>query len=96
MQYGEGALGRLFALRLDEGERLPEVLETFAREHNIAGAMVIFLGGLKDGSRLVVGPEKRPGDAIVPMITSPTSQISTPARVQPTVAPPSRPVAPWR
>ena len=41
MQYGEGKLGRVFVVRLDEGERLPDAIETFAREHRIGGAMVM-------------------------------------------------------
>jgi predicted DNA-binding protein with PD1-like motif len=68
MQYGEGRLGRIFALRLDEGERLPDAIEAFAREQGVLRAMVIYLGGAKDGSRLVVGPEAGRADAIIPMI----------------------------
>ena len=68
MQYGEGKLGRVFVVRLDEGERLPDAIETFAREHRIGGAMVMYLGGAQDGSRLVVGPEAGRGEAVVPMV----------------------------
>jgi predicted DNA-binding protein with PD1-like motif len=68
MQYGEGKLGRVFVLRLDDGERLPDAIETFAREHRIAGAMVMYLGGAQDGSRMVVGPEAGRGEDIVPMV----------------------------
>lgn len=68
MQYGEGRLGRIFALRLEEGERLNEAIEAFARQHGIQGAMVIYLGGAADGSRIVVGPEANRGEAIIPMI----------------------------
>jgi uncharacterized protein len=68
MQYGEGRLGRVFVLRLEEGERLNETIEAFAREHGIEGAMVMYLGGARDGSRVVVGPEAGRGDAVVPMV----------------------------
>jgi predicted DNA-binding protein with PD1-like motif len=68
MQYGEGKMGRIFALRLEEGERLNDTIEGFAREHAIQGALVMYLGGATDGSRIVVGPEKDRGEAIVPMI----------------------------
>jgi uncharacterized protein len=68
MQYCEGTIGRIFVLRLEEGDRLPEVIESFAEAHRIASAVVFYVGGAKDGSRLVVGPEAGRGEAIVPMI----------------------------
>jgi predicted DNA-binding protein with PD1-like motif len=70
MQYQEGSIGRVFALRLEEGDRLPDTLETFAREQNLAAAMVIYVGGAKGGSRLVVGPDASRPDAIVPLVHS--------------------------
>ena len=70
MQYQEGSIGRVFALRLGEGDRLPDTLEDFAREKSIGAAMVIYVGGAKDGSRLVVGPDAARPDAIVPLVHS--------------------------
>ena len=68
MQYEEGTIGRIFVLRLEEGDRLPETVETFAREHGIRAATVLYLGGAADGSKLVVGPEENRGEAIVPIV----------------------------
>lgn len=68
MQYSEGQIGRIFVLRLDEGERVPDAIESFARDHGIQNAMVTFLGGAAGGSLLVVGPEANRGDDIVPMV----------------------------
>ena len=68
MQYGEGKLGRVFVLRLEEGETLNDTIEAFAREHGIEGAMVMYLGGARAGSRVVVGPEAGRGEAVVPMV----------------------------
>jgi predicted DNA-binding protein with PD1-like motif len=68
MQYQEGSIGRVFAIRLEEGERLPDTLEAFAREQGIEAAMVIYVGGAKEGSRLVVGPEASRTEAIVPLV----------------------------
>jgi predicted DNA-binding protein with PD1-like motif len=68
MQYSEGKLGRVFVLRLGDEDRLPESIETFAREHKIRNAMVTYLGGARDGSRLVVGPEANRGESIVPLV----------------------------
>ena len=68
MQYGEGRLGRVFALRLEEGERLNDTIEAFARDQGVARALVIYLGGARDGSRVVVGPEAGRGEAVVPLV----------------------------
>lgn len=68
MQYGEGRMGRIFALRLEEGERLNDTIEFFAREHQISSAMAIYLGGAQPGSKVVVGPEAGRGDSIIPII----------------------------
>jgi predicted DNA-binding protein with PD1-like motif len=68
MQYQEGSIGRVFALRLEDGERLPDTLEAFARDQNLEAAMVIYVGGAKGGSRLVVGPDAKAAEAIVPLV----------------------------
>lgn len=68
MQYDEGQLGRIFILRLEQGDRLPETIETFARGHDIKSGMLIYLGGANDGSRLVVGPEENHSESLVPII----------------------------
>jgi predicted DNA-binding protein with PD1-like motif len=70
MQYAEGRLGRVFVLRMDEGERLNDTIEAFAREHAVQRAMMIYLGGARDHSRMVVGPEEPQGATIVPMVFS--------------------------
>ncbi len=68
MQYREGQIGRIFALRLEDGDRLPETIENFAREHSLKSGLALYLGGAADGSRMVVGPEAGRGDAVIPMI----------------------------
>ncbi|MGA8571582.1 MAG: PPC domain-containing DNA-binding protein [Desulfobaccales bacterium] len=67
MQFSEGRLGRIFVLRLEEGEQLNDSIEKFAREHKIDHGLAFYLGGAGDGSRLVVGPVANRED-IVPMI----------------------------
>jgi predicted DNA-binding protein with PD1-like motif len=62
MQYSQGALGRVFTLRLEDGERIPDAIETFAREQAIAGGLCFMIGGAGNGN-LVVGP--RDGDSPV-------------------------------
>jgi predicted DNA-binding protein with PD1-like motif len=68
MQYSEGTIGRVFALKLEAGERLPDAVVDFAGEHGIRNAMVMFVGGADATSRLVVGPEENRGDVIIPVI----------------------------
>jgi uncharacterized protein len=68
VQYSEGTIGRIFTLRLETGDRLPDTIESFALEHGINRAMVIYVGGAGEGSRVVTGPEKDRGDAIIPII----------------------------
>ena len=67
MQFSEGRLGRIFVLRLEEGEQLNDSIEKFAREQKIDHGLAFYLGGAGDGSRLVVGPEAN-REGIVPMI----------------------------
>jgi predicted DNA-binding protein with PD1-like motif len=68
MQYSEGTIGRVFALKLETGERLPDEVVNFAREHAVRSAMVIYVGGAGASSRLVVGPKENTGDEIVPLV----------------------------
>jgi len=68
MQYREGRIGRVFVLRLEGGERLPEVIEAFAADQGLAAAMVIYVGGAQDGSRMVVGPDASRRDAVIPLV----------------------------
>ena len=64
MQFTEAKFGRIFVLRLQDGDRLPDVLEYFAVEKKISAALCFFLGGAKENSRVVVGPKN--GNAIPP------------------------------
>jgi predicted DNA-binding protein with PD1-like motif len=64
MQFAEAKQGRIFILRLHDGDRLPDVLESFATEQRISTALCFFIGGAKEKSRVVVGPKE--GDALPP------------------------------
>jgi predicted DNA-binding protein with PD1-like motif len=56
MQYSEGRWGRVFVLRMDDGEDLIGSILRFVGEKEIGSAVVLFLGALRDG-RMVTGPE---------------------------------------
>ena len=68
MHYTEGRMGRVFVLRLEDGERLNDTLEAFAREHSLAHALAFYLGGSASGSTVVVGPDTERPDAVVPLL----------------------------
>ena len=55
MIVSEGRLGRVFVLRLGDGDRIPDAIEAFAAARGIDAALVAALGGLQNG-RLVTGP----------------------------------------
>jgi predicted DNA-binding protein with PD1-like motif len=64
MRYSEATLGRIFIIRLEDGDTLPVTVEDFARAHGVERATCLLVGGAKGGSRLVVGPEE--GDVMPP------------------------------
>jgi len=67
MKFSEAGQGRVFVLRLTDGEVVHEVIEGFARDHGISAAALVVLGGASAGSRLVVGPETSDGRPVAPM-----------------------------
>jgi predicted DNA-binding protein with PD1-like motif len=69
MQFAEAKWGRVFVLRLHDGDRLPDVLESFAAEKNVSTALCFFLGGAKGKSRVVVGPKDDYALPPEPMVT---------------------------
>jgi len=69
MQFTEAKLGRVFVLRLHDGDHLPDVLESFAVENQISSALCFFLGGVKDKGRVVVGPKDGSALPPEPMVT---------------------------
>jgi predicted DNA-binding protein with PD1-like motif len=58
MRYSTARMGRIFVIRLEDGEILHETIERFAAEQGIRAAALIAVGGADAGSRLVVGPEE--------------------------------------
>ena len=67
MKYSEAKQGRTFVIRLEDGDIIHEKLEEFARVHSINAAAVIAVGGVDEGSKLVVGPEQGRSKPITPM-----------------------------
>lgn len=68
MKYSEASLGRVFVIRLEDGDIVHECIQRFAAEKEIQAAALILLGGADKDSRLVVGPEDGRAEKINPMI----------------------------
>ena len=62
MKACEGQIGRVFVIRLEDGDVVPGSIERFAEEKVVSVGHVILVGGIGDGE-VVVGPrrsEERP------------------------------------
>jgi uncharacterized protein len=57
MQYTEGQIGRVFIVRIDDGEDMLLSLRQFILDKNIQTGSIQFLGALMNG-RMVTGPEE--------------------------------------
>ena len=57
MKATEGNLGRVFVLRLEDGDVVPDCIESFAMEKGIRHGQVVLVGGIGSGE-VVVGPRK--------------------------------------
>ncbi len=67
MKYTEAGPGRIFILRLEDGETVHEEIEKFSREHSIRAASVQIIGGADKDSRLITGPDRGRQTPIVPI-----------------------------
>jgi predicted DNA-binding protein with PD1-like motif len=56
MKATEGHIGRVFVLRLEDGDVVPDCIESFAAEKKISVGQVVLVGGI-GGGKIVVGPE---------------------------------------
>jgi predicted DNA-binding protein with PD1-like motif len=70
MKYTEANIGRIFILRLEHGDRIPQVIEDLAKQKNIASATVLFMGGAAGGSKVIVGPQDGAEAKPVPVVTA--------------------------
>ena len=66
MKYAEAKSGRVFVIRLEDGDILHEEIEQFAKEKEINAAYLTVLGGGDRGSVLITGPKDGRSKTIVP------------------------------
>jgi len=56
MKACEGQVGRVFVIRLEDGDVVPECIERFAKDNGVSVGQVVLVGGIGDG-KVVVGPQ---------------------------------------
>lgn len=66
MKYSQARPGRIFVIRLEDGDIVHEEIEKFAKEKKIGAASLIVLGGADARSALVTGPEQGRSERIIP------------------------------
>ena len=57
MRSSEGQVGRVFVIRLEDGDVLPGCIERFAEENGVTLGQAILVGGI-GGGEVVVGPRR--------------------------------------
>ena len=69
MKYSQAGPGRIFVIRLEDGDIVHEEIEKFAKNNQIQAASLVVLGGADAGSVLVTGPEQGRAEQIIPQAT---------------------------
>ncbi|HJO95973.1 MAG TPA: PPC domain-containing DNA-binding protein [Victivallales bacterium] len=67
MKYSEAKQGRIFIIRLEDGDIIHEEIGKFSKKKSIKAAFLIIVGGVDKNSKLVVGPEHGRVKPLVPM-----------------------------
>jgi predicted DNA-binding protein with PD1-like motif len=67
MKYSEAKPGRIFVIRLEDGDIVHNAIEKFAGDRDIRAAALIALGGADRSSTIVVGPAAGRSTPIIPM-----------------------------
>lgn len=67
MKYTEAKPGRVFVIRLEDGDVIHGIIEDFARLEKITAASLIILGGVDAGSILISGPKHGRRKPVKPM-----------------------------
>src|SRR4030042_3135274 len=57
MKASEGRVGRMFVIRLEDGDIIPECIERFAETNKMSVGQVVMIGGIGEG-QVVVGPRR--------------------------------------
>jgi len=57
MKYSQAKQGRIFVIRLEDGDIVHKEIENLAKEQSIKAGALIIIGGADKTSKLIVGPE---------------------------------------
>ena len=57
MKASQGQIGRVFVIRLEDGDVVPECIERFAAEQGVSVGHAVLIGGI-GGGQVVVGPRR--------------------------------------
>ena len=57
MKASCGRIGRVFIIRLEDGDKIPDSIERFAAENGVIIGQVMLVGGISEGE-VVVGPRR--------------------------------------
>ncbi|HUH64940.1 MAG TPA: PPC domain-containing DNA-binding protein [Syntrophales bacterium] len=68
MKYSQAKQGRIFVIRLEDGDVIHEAIEDFAAQQSIRAAALIALGSADQGGTLVVGPREGRALSVEPMM----------------------------
>ena len=67
MKYSQAKQGRVFVIRLEDGDLIREEIESFAEEKSISCAALTIHGAVDGDNTLVVGPKEGRAEVIRPM-----------------------------
>ncbi len=67
MKWSEGRIGRIFVVRLEDGDKMPGAVEKLCRSKKIDRGLCFFVGGVKSG-KLVEGPVDGGAKRIEPIV----------------------------
>ena len=57
MKVAQGKIGRVFVIKLEDGDVVPECIEKFSAEKGISVGYAVFVGGMAKGN-VIVGPRE--------------------------------------
>ncbi|MCM8788975.1 MAG: DNA-binding protein [Candidatus Omnitrophica bacterium] len=67
MKFSQAKIKRVFVIRLEDKEKLPDAIEDFAKKYKILRAICVMIGGVGSG-KLVSGPEKANVFPVMPIL----------------------------
>jgi len=66
MKFNQAEIKRVFIVKLEDNDALPDIIEKFAFEHKINSGLCIMVGGIKKG-KIIAGPENPDASPITTM-----------------------------